>query len=120
MMSTRIRQTGRTEYSFWAASSVWKQYLVTGDRDFVVGQLDNLVKQYRGCGTTTSIPASGSTGRSLSGMLPSSPLRPDESSDPYHGGAGFRPTINAYQYGDARAISSIATLKGNTALASEV
>lgn len=35
------------EYSFWAADSVWKQYLVTGDQGFIVGQLDNLVTQYR-------------------------------------------------------------------------
>ncbi|KAG5806806.1 hypothetical protein H9Q74_008961 [Fusarium xylarioides] len=33
-----------------------------------------------------------------------------ESSDPYHGGAGFRPTINSYQYGDAIAIAKIAAL----------
>ena len=39
--------------------------------------------------------------------------------DPYHGGYGFRPTINAYQYGDAKAISAIASLKGNSALANE-
>lgn len=40
-----------------------------------------------------------------------------ESSDPYHGGPGYRPTINAYQYGDARAIANIANLigDGNTA-----
>ncbi len=106
------------EYSFWAASAAWRQYLVTGDRDFVIGQLDNLVKQYRGwdnhfnsdLGLYWQVPvwdASEYTAASY------------ESSDPYHGGAGYRPTINGYQYGDARAISAIATLKGDTALASE-
>jgi hypothetical protein len=106
------------EYSFWAASSVWRQYLVTGDRDFVIGQLDNLVKQYRGwdnhfdsgLGLYWQVPVWDATEYTAASY---------ESSDPYHGGAGFRPTINAYQYGDARAISSIAALKGNTALANE-
>ncbi|KAK2599117.1 hypothetical protein QQS21_005458 [Conoideocrella luteorostrata] len=106
------------EYSFWAASSVWKQYLVTGDRDFVIGQLDNLVRQYRGwdnhydsnLGLYWQYPVWDATEYTAASY---------ESSDPYHGGAGFRPTINAYQFGDARAISSIAALRGDTALASE-
>lgn len=42
-----------------------------------------------------------------------------ESSDPYHGGAGYRPTINSYQFGDAQAIAKIANLAGNSALASQ-
>ncbi|KAJ6444963.1 coagulation factor 5/8 type domain-containingprotein [Purpureocillium lavendulum] len=106
------------EYSFWAASSVWKQYLVTGDRDFVLGQLDNLVKQYHGwdnhfnsdLGLYWQYPVWDATEFTAASY---------ESSDPYHGGAGFRPTINAYQYGDAIAISAIAALKGDTALADD-
>src|SRR5262249_18218480 len=40
--------------------------------------------------------------------------------DPYHGGPGYRPTINAYQYADARAIANIAeTLAGDTATAAQ-
>src|SRR3981081_3858769 len=38
-----------------------------------------------------------------------------QSSDPYHGGDGYRPTINAYQFGDARAISTLALLNGDFA-----
>ncbi|KAH6604458.1 coagulation factor 5 8 type domain-containing [Trichoderma cornu-damae] len=106
------------EYSFWAASAVWRQYLVTGDKEFVIGQLDNLVNQYRGwdnhfdgsLGLYWQVPVWDATECSAASY---------ESNDPYHGGDGYRPTINAYQYGDARAISSIATLAGNTALAQE-
>lgn len=106
------------EYSFWAASSVWTQYLVTGDREFVVGQLDNLVKQYRGwdnhfdtkLGLYWQVPVWDATEYTAASY---------ESDDPYHGGAGFRPTINAYQYGDAMAISSIAALKGNKTMSNE-
>ena len=106
------------EYSFWAASAVWRQYQTTGDRDFVVGQLDNLVGQYRGwdnhfdsvLGLYWQVPVWDATEYTASSY---------ESSDPYHGGAGFRPTINAYQYGDAQAIASIAALAGNGALNNE-
>ena len=30
--------------------------------------------------------------------------RDSRGAGPYHGGDGFRPTLNAYQYGDARAL----------------
>ena len=36
-----------------------------------------------------------------------------QSSDPYHGGDGYRPTINAYQFVDAQAISTLAGLNGD-------
>jgi hypothetical protein len=106
------------EYSFWAASSVWQQYLATGDRAFAIAEEANLVKQYRGwdnhfnstLGLYWQVPVWDATE-----FTPAS----YESGDPYHGGAGYRPTINAYQYGDARAIASIATLSGDTATANE-
>ncbi|KAL0469382.1 hypothetical protein QR685DRAFT_544927 [Neurospora intermedia] len=106
------------EYSFWAASALWRQYLTTGDRDFVVGQLENLVKQYRGwdnhfnssLGLYWQIPVWDATEYTAASY---------ESSDPYHGGAGHRPTINSYQYGDARAIAAIAALAGNRDLNTE-
>ena len=106
------------EYSFWAASSVWRQYLVTKDQDFVTGQLDNLVQQYRGwdnhfnssLGLYWQVPVWDATEYSAASY---------ESSDPYHGGAGFRPTINGYQYGDARAIAAIAALQGDSDLSDE-
>ena len=37
------------------------------------------------------------------------------STDAFGGGAGFRPTINSYQYANAQAISKIATLAGDSA-----
>ncbi|TQV93058.1 hypothetical protein V2A60_003630 [Cordyceps javanica] len=102
------------EYSFWAASAVWKRYLVTGDRNFTAGQLGNLVRQYRGwdshfspdLGLYWQVPVWDATEYTAASY--ESP-----GGDPYHGGAGFRPTINAYQYGDARAIAAIAALVGD-------
>ncbi|KAJ2970389.1 hypothetical protein NQ176_g8211 [Zarea fungicola] len=108
------------EYSFWAASSVWKQFLITGDRAFAIGQLDSLVKQYRGwdnhfntdLGLYWQIPVWDATE-----FTAASYEAPD--GDAYHGGPGYRPTINAYQYGDAVAIAAIAGLKGDTKLQAE-
>jgi hypothetical protein len=106
------------EYSFWAASAVWHQYLVTGDKAFAIGQLDNLVKQYRAwdnhfnadLGLYWQVPVWDATECTAASY---------ESSDPYHGGAGYRPTINSYQYGDARAIASLAGLAGRRDVANE-
>ncbi|KAF5586119.1 coagulation factor 5 8 type domain-containing protein [Fusarium pseudoanthophilum] len=91
---------------------------VTGDKDFVVGQLANLVKQYRGwdnhysssLGLYWQVPVWDATEYTAASY---------ESSDPYHGGAGFRPTINSYQYGDAIAIAKIAALGGESDLENE-
>ncbi|WP_067272159.1 RICIN domain-containing protein [Mitsuaria sp. 7] len=106
------------EYSFWAATSVWQVALATGDRQFAINALPHLVRHYRGydthfnatLGLYWQVPVWDATEYTPASY---------ESSDPYHGGAGYRPTINAYQYGDARAIAAIARLAGNTALAEE-
>ena len=104
------------EYSFWAASAVWQQYLATGDLAFTSGQQPALIRQYAGwanhfdstLGLYWQVPVWDATEYSASSY---------ESSDPYHGGAGYRPTITAYQYGDAEAIAHIANLTGDTATA---
>ncbi|MCW2873186.1 RICIN domain-containing protein [Actinacidiphila oryziradicis] len=106
------------EYSFWAASAVWQQMLATGDRGFAQSQEASLVKQYNGwanhfnqsLGLYWQAPVWDATEYSASSY---------ESSDPYHGGYGYRPTINAYQYGDARAIAAIAALWGDTGTADD-
>ena len=106
------------EYSFWAADAVWKQYLATGNKEFVVGQLDNLVKFYKGwdnhfnetLGLYWQVPVWDATEFTAASY---------ETDNPYHGGEGYRPTINAYMYGDARAIANIARVKGDTSLAKE-
>ena len=105
------------EYSFWAASSIWQWYLATGDRAFVTSLLPQLAKQYEGwsnhfdraLGLYWQVPVWDATEYTAASL---------ESSDPYHGGAGFRPTINAYQFGDAKAIASIARLANDNTTAS--
>lgn len=106
------------EYSFWLASAAYGQAQVTGDFGPLERMLPDLIRQYRGwdnqysstLGLYWSVPVWDAMEFSVSSY---------ESSDPYHGGAGYRPTLNAYQYGDAVAISHIAQLDGDTALAEE-
>ncbi|EGO53993.1 hypothetical protein NEUTE1DRAFT_140342 [Neurospora tetrasperma FGSC 2508] len=76
------------EYSFWAASALWRHSL----------------------GLYWQVPVWDATEYTAASY---------ESSDPYHGGAGYRPTINSYQYGDARAIAAIAALAGNRDISTE-
>ena len=106
------------EYSFWAGSAVWQTFLATGDAPFTTSLLAPLVKQYRGWDNHFNSQSS------LYWQIPvwdATEYTPAsyESSDPYHGGAGYRPTINSYQFGDAQAISRIAAIAGNSAYQSE-
>ncbi len=106
------------EYSFWAASAVWQVYLATGDAGFAADQMPQLLTQYQGwdnhfnpaLGLYWQVPVWDATEFSPASY---------ESNDPYHGGAGYRPTINAYQYGDALAIANIALMTGDEATARE-
>ena len=106
------------EYSFWAADAVWQNYLINGDKDFIVGHLDSLVRQYEGWrnqfnetfGLYWQVPVWDATENSPSGYAVDVP---------YHGGAGYRPTLNSFQYGDAQAIVKVANLAGNSDVASK-
>ena len=100
------------EYSFWLASAALGQAEVTGDTSALTTMLPELVKQWHGwdkqynatIGLYWSVPVWDAMEFSASSYA---------SSDPYHGGAGYRPTLNSYQYGDAVAISQIAALAGD-------
>ena len=102
------------EYSFWAASSVLADAEVTGDRSFATGLEPDLVRQYDGwsnqynqqLGLYWQVPVWDATEFTASSYE-------TDPADPYHGGAGYRPTINAYQFGDANAIATIAALAGD-------
>lgn len=106
------------EYSVWLATSAYGQAQVTGDFAPLRDLLPALVRQYRGwdkqfdagLGLYWSVPVWDAMEFSASSY---------ESPDPYHGGAGYRPTLNSYQYGDALAISRIADAAGDHRLAAE-
>jgi hypothetical protein len=106
------------EYSAWLATSAYGQAQVTGDFAALRELLPALVHQYRGwdkqfnaqLGLYWSVPVWDAMEYSASSY---------ESANPYHGGAGYRPTLNSYQYGDAVAISRIADSAGDHRLATE-
>lgn len=107
------------EYSFWLASAVVARSEVTGDWTQARSLLPELVKQYDTwdnqfnpkLGLYWQVPV-------WDAMELSASSYESDPSDPYHGGAGYRPTLNAYQYGDAQAISFIAGMAHDTQLAS--
>jgi len=106
------------EYSMWLASAAFERATVTGNTSEVVALLPQLEKQFNGwdkqynaaLGLYWSVPVWDAMEFSASSYA---------SSDPYHGGAGYRPTLNSYQYGDALAISRIAALAGNSRTAKQ-
>lgn len=96
------------KYSFWWADSVYSLYLETGDKKAAVDLLPNLVANYQ---------AWEQTNRDPNGLFWQIDTR--DGMEKSISGSGYRPTLNSYMYGDAVAISRIATLAGNAKLAAE-
>jgi hypothetical protein len=103
-------------YSFWAADALYQRYLVTGDERLILDLLPDLVENYRAWeqgweGADHVWP--GETRRGPNGLF----WQFDglDGMEISVGGHGYRPTINAYMYGDAVAIARIAS--GERALA---
>jgi hypothetical protein len=101
-------------YSFWAADSLWAQYLVTGDDHLIRDLLPALIANYKAW-EQTHRDANGLYWQtdnrdgmeiSISGAL-----------DPKT--QGYRATINSYQFGDAMAISKMAEHLGQADVAKE-
>ena len=108
-------------FSEYIADAVWGRYLVDGDRTEALRHLAAMRHVYRSWDerfdftkglywieplldateyTIASIDASGGT-------------------DGFRGGDAFRPSINAYQFANARAIGRLAGLAGDEAMATE-
>jgi hypothetical protein len=88
-------------YSFWAADSVFAYYLVTGNAALIKDLLPDLIWNYEAWERTNRDPGG------LYWQID------DRDGMEYSlSGSGYRPTINAYQYGDAIAIARIADLAG--------
>jgi hypothetical protein len=100
------------QYSFWASDAYYARYLVNGDADFLRGMQSSLVRQYdewsnnfdSSRGLYWQYPVWDASEYTISSY---------QTTDPYHGGKGFRPTLNAYQWADAQAISKIAPPAGS-------
>ncbi|ATE55941.1 MGH1-like glycoside hydrolase domain-containing protein [Actinosynnema pretiosum] len=100
------------QYSFWAADAVLARAAVDGRLERAVALLPELERQWagwdaqrdRGTGLYWQTPVWDAMEHTASSY---------QSDDPYHGGEGFRPTLNAYQYGDAKAIAALLRARGD-------
>ncbi|MBP2335101.1 hypothetical protein JOF41_001279 [Saccharothrix coeruleofusca] len=100
------------QYSFWAADAVVARASVDGRWDFALDRLPELRRQWaawapqfdRELGLYWQVPVWDAMEYTAGSY---------QSDDPYHGGDGFRPTLNAYQYGDAMAIATLLRMRGD-------
>lgn len=98
-------------FSSWAADAVYNRYLVNGNRQYTVDMLPDLASDYGVWETEKKLPG---------GLFWQSDVK-DGMEETISGGRrekNARPTINSYMYGNAKALSAIATLKGDAATAS--
>ncbi|WP_433616641.1 MGH1-like glycoside hydrolase domain-containing protein [Dactylosporangium sp. CA-139114] len=101
------------QYSFWAADAAVARAEVSGDWRFLVDRLPDLRRQYEGWKTTNFDAQVGLYWQTPVWDAMEFTASSYQSADPYHGGDGYRPTINAYQYGDARAIALLLRKAGD-------
>jgi len=92
-------------YSFPAADAVYSVFLANGDKALPLALLPSLVRNY---------DEWEKTHRDLNGLFWQIDDR--DGMEYSIGASGYRPTINSYMYGDAIAISKIATMAGDSAL----
>jgi alpha-L-fucosidase 2 len=93
------------QFSSWAPAAIYDRYLVTGDRDFAVDLLDDLVADYKAWEAERGRP---------DGLFWQFDVRDgmEESISGSRTAKHIRPTINSYMAANARAIAKIAELAG--------
>ena len=99
-------------FSSWFAAAVWKRYLVNGDREFVLGLLDELVADHRRWEAERQLPDGLFWQYDVQDAM-------EESISGSRTAQQARPTINSYQFANARAIAAIARLAGRETVAAE-
>ena len=100
------------KYSSWFAAAVYDRYLVTGDRKFAAGLLDDLIADYR---------AWENERRTTNGLFWQFDVRDgmEESISGSRTNRNLRSTINSYMFANARAIADLARLAGHKKTADE-
>jgi hypothetical protein len=108
-------------YSEWIAAAAYQRYLVTGDATLLKANLSQFISHYNMWSSNFTANISVNGAATTDSLYFQSPLLDAteytetsfRSTDAFGGGAGYRPTINSYQYANAQAISKIATLAGD-------
>ncbi|KAL4947171.1 Six-hairpin glycosidase-like protein [Aspergillus filifer] len=118
--------TVHTQFSEVLADGVWQGYLVDGVLDDAVARIESMKGVYGGWNATMDIGGFDTS----KGMYYIQPLTDateytiasiDASGgyDGFTGGLAFRPSINSYQFANAKAISNLASLSGDDATATK-
>lgn len=101
-------------YSFWIADAYYNRNLVTPNNKFLVDLLPDLVANYE------AWEKGWMWGRTHIGQRQNGlffTIDDRDGGEVSIGGHGFRPTLNSFMYGDAKAIAAIARLAGDDDLA---
>jgi hypothetical protein len=100
------------KYSSWLAYALYQRRLVTGDKQFVVSLLDDLIRDHQQWEQERL---------ATNGLFWQYDVRDamEESISGSRTNKNLRPTINSYMFANARAIADIARLAGNKKLADE-
>jgi hypothetical protein len=100
------------KFSSWFAAAADDRYLVSGDKKFITGLLDDLAADYRVWETEKQL---------TNGLFWQFDVRDgmEESISGSRTNKNMRPTINSYMFGNARAIADIARLANQPSLAAE-
>ena len=120
-ISFYLNQHSSKPYSYanWLADNVWSLYEVYRNETYATDLLSELVKYYEHFEEMQFNPRLG-----LYWVYPvwdamERTVSSKRTSDAFHGGPGYRSSINGYMYGNALAIQEIATLAGDSSLAAE-
>src|SRR5439155_21689418 len=100
-------------YSTWLADAIWAVHQVQPSDDLVKDLLPDLIKNYQGWEKEHFVPEVGlfwQTGHD-DGMEIN--INSRQTKDTARGAPGYRPTLNAYLWADALAITRAAKLAGD-------
>jgi hypothetical protein len=106
-----LRRGGQPRlYSFWIADAFYKRHLVTPNPELLVDLLPDLVRNYEAWETGWKW-GKHHIGQHENGLFYTIDDR--DGGEVSIGGHGYRPTLNSFMYGDARAIAAIARMAGD-------
>jgi hypothetical protein len=106
--------SNRRQFSETMGAAVWQGYLVDGVAEDAIARLDDMQTVYKAWNDSFDSskglywvePIRDATEYTISSIDASN------GQDGFFGGNSFRPSINSFQYANAKAISSLAALKG--------
>ena len=117
------------QYSNDLAAAVWQRYLVTGDAAFTTGLLNPLITHFNGWAQerregASVIKTGFDSGAEMYYANPDTEATEStavslQTNNAYKGGWGYRPSINAFMYGDLTALANIAKLAGQGGAAND-